>query len=67
MTKDSKCRFIEEYANFLKAVIKSDYTVSKAMTELSHRKIDDTVRSARRGYITVDECMNILSTIRRGW
>ena len=67
MTRDSKCRFIEEYANFQKACIKTEYRLSAKERNDMARIVDNAVWNARRGYITVDECMNTISRVRRGW
>ena len=64
--KDSKCRFIEEYANFQirqykKAAALYDYDAERnAVCEKAVRRIEKAVKMARAGMITVDECMDII-------
>ena len=64
--KDSKCRFIEEYANFQIRQYKKDaalydYDVERnAVCEKAVRRIEKAVKMARAGMITVNECMHII-------
>ena len=64
--KDSKCRFIEEYANFQIRKYKKDATLydrdaeRDAFFEEAVRSIEKAVKMARAGMITVDECMDII-------
>ena len=64
--KDSKCRFIEEYANFQIRQYKKnaklyDYDAERnAFFEKAVRGIEKAVKMARAGMITVDECMDII-------
>ena len=64
--KDSKCRFIEEYANFQIRQYKKDATLydydaeRNAFFEEAVRSIEKSVRMFRAGMITVDECMDII-------
>ena len=64
--KESKCRFIEEYANFqIKQYKKNaklfDYDEERnAFFEEAVRNIEKAVKMARAGMITVDECMDII-------
>ena len=64
--KDSKCRFIEEYANFQIRQYKKDATLSdydaerNAFFEEAIKSIEKAVRLARAGMITVNECMDII-------
>ena len=65
--KDSKCRFIEEYANFQIRQYKKDAALydydaeRNAFFEKAVRSIEKAVRMFRAGIITVDECMDIIS------
>ena len=64
--KDSKCRFIEEYANFQIRQYKKDAALydrdaeRDAFFEKAVRSIEKPVRMFRAGIITVDECMDII-------
>ena len=64
--KESKCRFIEEYANFQikqykKAVALFEYDAERNdICEKAIRSIEKAVKMARAGVITVDECMDII-------
>ena len=64
--KDSKCRFIEEYANFQIRQYKKnaklyDYDAERnAFFEKAVRSIEKAVKMVRAGMITVDECMDII-------
>ena len=64
--KDSKCRFIEEYANFQIRQYKKDSTLfdydaeRNTFFEKAVRSIEKAVRMFRAGIITVDECMDII-------
>ena len=64
--KDSKCRFIEEYANFQikqykKVITLYDYDAERnAFCEKAIRNIKKAVKLVRTGIITVDECMDII-------
>ena len=64
--KESKCRFIEEYANFqIKQYKKNaklfDYDEERnAFFEEAIRNIEKAVKMARTGMITVDECMDMI-------
>ena len=64
--KDSKCRFIEEYANFQIRQYKKDAALydrdaeRDAFFEKAVRSIEKSVRMFRAGIITVDECMDII-------
>ena len=65
--KDSKCRFIEEYANFQIRQYKKDaklynYDAERnAFCEKAIKSIEKAVKMARAGMITVNECMDIIS------
>ena len=65
--KDSKCRFIEEYANFQIRQYKKDATLydydaeRNAFFEKAIESIEKAVKMARSGMITVNECMDIIS------
>ena len=65
--KDSKCRFIEEYANFQIRQYKKDaklydYDAERnAFFEEAVMNIEKAVKMARAGRITVNECMDIIS------
>lgn len=62
MTTNSRCRFIEEYANFKKAWLKTSEADFRDVSEdIEH--IDRTVRMTRRGLITLDECMQEIAKI----
>ena len=64
--KDSKCRFIEEYANFRIRQYKKDAALydydaeRNAFFEKAVRNIEKAVKLARAGMITVDECMDLI-------
>ena len=64
--KESKCRFIEEYANFQIKQYKKDATLfdydeeRNAFFEEAVKSIEKAVKLARAGMITVDECMDII-------
>ena len=64
--KESKCRFIEEYANFQIKQYKKDATLfdydeeRNAFFEEAVRNIEKAVKMARTGMITVDECMDMI-------
>ena len=64
--KESKCRFIEEYANFQIKQYKKDATLFEydaernSICEKAVRNIEKAVRMARAGMITVNECMDII-------
>ena len=64
--KDSKCRFIEEYANFQIRQYKKDAALYErdaerdAFFEEAIRSIEKAVKLARAGIITVNECMHII-------
>ena len=63
---DSKCRFIEEYANFQIRQYKKDAALydydaeRNAFFEEAVKSIEKAVKLARTGVITVDECMDII-------
>ena len=65
--KESKCRFIEEYANFQIKQYKKDATLfdydeeRNAFFEEAVMNIEKAVKMARAGMITVNECMDIIS------
>lgn len=64
--KDSKCRFIEEYANFQIRQYKKDAALYGhdaeriAFCEKAIESIEKAVKLARAGIITVNECMHII-------
>ena len=64
--KDSKCRFIEEYANFQIRQYKKVVTLygydaeQNAFCEKAIKSIEKAVKMARAGMITVNECMDII-------
>ena len=64
--KDSKCRFIEEYANFQIKQYKKDAALfdydeeRSAFFENAIRRIEKAVKMARSGMITVNECMDMI-------
>lgn len=64
--KESKCRFIEEYANFQIRQYKKDATLfdydeeRNAFFEKAVMNIEKAVKLARAGMITVDECMDMI-------
>ena len=64
--KDSKCRFIEEYANFQIRQYKKDATLydydaeRNAFFEKAIESIEKAVKMARAGMITVNECMDLI-------
>ena len=65
--KVSKCRFIEEYANFQIRQYKKDATLydydaeRNAFFEKAIESVEKAVKMARAGMITVNECMDIIS------
>ena len=62
MTTNSKCRFIEEYANFKKAWLKTSEAdfrdVSADVEEIGH-----IVRMVRRGLLALDDGMSKIAAI----
>lgn len=64
--KESKCRFIEEYANFQIKQYKKDAALfdydeeRNAFFEEAVMNIEKAVKMARAGMITVDECMDMI-------
>ena len=64
--KDSKCRFIEEYANFQIRQYKKDAALYEhdaerdAFCEKAIKSIEKAVKLARAGMITVNDCMHII-------
>ena len=64
--KESKCRFIEEYANFRIKQYKKDAALfdydeeRNAFFEKAVMNIEKAVKLARAGMITVDECMDMI-------
>lgn len=62
--KESKCRFIEEYANFQIKQYKKDAALfdydeeRNAVFDEAIRNIEKAVKMARAGWITVNECMD---------
>ena len=65
------CRFIEEYANHTIKLLEKEkenlgvYGLHKETVEAATNGICETVRKCRKGLITVDECMNEISTARQ--
>ena len=65
--KDTKCRFIEEYANFQIRQYKKDLELydydeeRNAFCEKAIKNIEKAVKLTRSGMITVNECMDIIS------
>ena len=64
--KDTKCRFIEEYAKFQIRLFKKDMEMydndeeRNAFCEKAIARIEKAVKMARAGMITVNECMDII-------
>ena len=64
--KDTKCRFIEEYANFQIRLFKHDMELCdydaerNAFFEKAIGNIEKAVKMSRAGMITVNECMDII-------
>ena len=64
--KDSKCRFIEEYANFQIRLFKHDMELfdydeeRNAICGKAIGRIKKAVKMTRAGVITVNECMDII-------
>lgn len=64
--KDTKCRFIEEYANFQIRQYKKDAALydydaeRNAFFEKAIKNIRKAVKLARAGMITVNECMELI-------
>ena len=64
--KDSKCRFIEEYANFQIRQYKKDAALYEhdaeraAFCEKAIKSIEKAVKLTRAGIITVNDCMHII-------
>ena len=63
MSKDSKCRFIEEYANFKKVVINEDYYLTAEEKRVKVNRVNKLVSACRMGHITVDETMRGIADI----
>ena len=65
--KDSKCRFIEEYANFQIRQYKKDMELFDydeeriVFCEKAIMNIEKAVKLARSGMITVNECMSFIT------
>lgn len=64
--KESKCRFIEEYANFQIKQYKKDAALfdydeeRNSICEKAVRNIEKAVKLSRAGMITVNECMEMI-------
>ena len=65
--KDTKCRFIEEYANFQIRQYKKDVELydcdeeRNVFCEKAIKNIENAVKLARSGMITVNECMDFIT------
>ena len=65
--KDSKCRFIEEYANYQIRQYKKDVELydydeeRNAFCEKAIKNIEKAVKLVRSGMITVNECMDFIT------
>lgn len=62
MKLNSKCRFIDEYANFKKVWLKESESDFRDVSE-DIATIDRTVRACRRGLVTLDDAMRTISEI----
>lgn len=64
--RNSKCRFLDEYANFKKSYYKEhskDGSYNKEYAKQAVEKLDNIVRNAHHGLITLDEAMMCISKI----
>lgn len=64
--RTSKCRFLTEYANFKKNYYKEhskDGSYNQEYAGQAIKKLDNIVRNAHRGMITLDEAMRCISEI----
>lgn len=64
--RTSKCRFLTEYANFKKSYYKehsADGSYNQEYAGQAINRIDNIVRSANRGFITLDEAMKAIADI----
>lgn len=64
--RTSKCRFLTEYANFKKNYYKEhskDVSYNQEYAGQAVNKIDNIVRNAKRGLITLDEAMKSIADI----
>lgn len=64
--RTSKCRFLTEYANFKKSYYKKhskDGSYNQEYAGQAVTKIDNIVRNANRGLITLDEAMKSIAEV----
>ena len=65
--KEYKCRFLDEYANFKKRYYKThakdDLYFNREYAEEAVIKLDNIVRNAHKGMITLDEAMMAISEV----
>ena len=64
--RTSKCRFLTEYANFKKSYYKEhskDGSYNQEYAGQAIKKLDNIVRNANRGLITLDEAMKSIADI----
>ena len=64
--RTSKCRFLTEYANFKKNYYKEhskDGSYNQEYAGRAVNKIDNIVRNANRGLITLDEAMKSIADV----
>ena len=64
--KTSKCRFVTEYANFKKNYYEEhskDGSYNQEYAKQAVNKIDNIVRNANRGLITLDEGMKCIAEV----
>ena len=64
--RTSKCRFLTEYANFKKSYYKEhseDGSYNQEYAGQVANRIDNIVRKANRGLITLDEAMKSIADI----
>ena len=64
--RTSKCRFLAEYANFKKSYYmehSKDGSYNQEYAGQAVNRIDKIVRSANRGFITLDEAMKEIADI----
>lgn len=64
--RTSKCRFLTEYANFKKSYYmehSKDGSYNQEYAGQAVNKIDNIVRNANRGLITLDEAMKSIADV----
>lgn len=64
--RNSKCRFLDEYANFKKSYYKEhakDGSYNQDYAAQAVKRLDNIVRNAHKGMIPLDEAMRCISEI----